>query len=631
MKGILGRLEKGRTIYIWDAETPPPNNDGLTVLWRGFTTKENKNELSLPQFVEDHAVDLRSRYLAWIYELGEIQVQGKRIVDHLELRPGFSYWWMTLLSEKSIFKSPQIFDVIKLFALEDIQKEIKPKKIILISGNKQLADVFKKWCRAVAVQFEIHLMKIEKVRLPLFKHIYKYFPQHLQAVIGLIRHVFRRIPFQPNYTAATNNADITFIDYFINLQPGASKSGIFSSNYWTGLVDFLSLSKVSTNWLHIYVPHEDLNTPCSAKELMARFEQSSGYKEHHVMLDGVISFAMAFRIFKDYCKIVRATTHLKDFDKFFRPANSSLDLWDLYKKEWVQGVHGSIAMASLIHFNLFENLLAEVHQQKIGFFLLENQNWEVAMIYAWKKNGHGRLVGVPHSTVRFWDLRYFHDPRTYKQVNRNQLPLPDQVALNGPVAINEYIQGKYPKSQLLEVEALRYIYLVRENRKDNNHMITDGLNILVCGDIDPVASHKMIKWLEEIYTELPKGTKITVKAHPAQPISPEAYPNLPMILTIEPLGNILQDFDIIYVSYITSAAVDAYCFGLPVIQVLDGAAFNMSALRGLEGVTYVTRPMELAVALKSVNRRSVAPAGNFFYLDIHLSRWREILSPFILN
>jgi surface carbohydrate biosynthesis protein (TIGR04326 family) len=154
---------------------------------------------------------------------------------------------------------------------------------------------------------------------------------------------------------------------------------------------------------------------------------------------------------------------------------------------------------------------------------------------------------------------------------------------------------------------------------------------LVCGDIDARATHKMMQWLEEIYTALPQNTTVTVKSHPAQDISAEIYPHLPMVITREPLGNILRDYDVVYASYITSAAVDAYCSGLPVVQVLDGAAFNMSALRGLEGVTYVTDPMELAAALISSQKKESVISETYFYLDKDLPRWRGILSSEILN
>lgn len=630
-KDLLSGQKKSGTIHVWDMNLTPPANDDITVLWSGFAENGTAKIISIPQFVEENAMDLRSRYLVWIHELGEKQLNGKSVVDHFAIRNGFSYWWLTLLSEKSIFKSPQIFDVIKLFALEDIQKEVRPVKIVLTSANKKMAKIFKTWCNNIQVEFELHLLDKKEKAPSFFLKVYRSLPDTLLAVLGLVRHVLLRFPFRRKYKAATNNADITFVDYFINLEPGAVKSGVFHSNYWTELVNFLRLSKTPTNWLHMYVPHGELNTPGAAAKLMSRFDKGSNHKEHHVILDGVIGFTMAFRICRDYYRIVKTASKIKKIKESFSPAHSALDLWDLYEDEWIQGTRGTIAMASLINFNLFENIFSEVHQQKLGVFLLENQNWEIAMTYAWQKNGHGRLVGVPHSTVRFWDLRYFHDPRTYEQKTRNPLPMPDLVALNGSVAMKAYIEAQYPTAQLVEAEALRYFYLNDENKKDESQTQSTGLKVLVCGDIDPGASHKMMQWLEEVYADLPYGTTITVKSHPAHDILPADHPRLPIRVTREPLGKILQDYDVVYASYITSAAVDAYCSGLPVIQVLDGAAFNMSALRGLGCVTYVTGPVELFAALSSTDKKKSMASGSYFYLNNDLPRWRGILSPAIYN
>ena len=75
---------------------------------------EKDNIFSLPQLVDKEKKHLRSKYLELLYDLGEIRIDGKRLVDCLEIRPNFSYWWMTQLSEKcNAIKSPQINNAIK--------------------------------------------------------------------------------------------------------------------------------------------------------------------------------------------------------------------------------------------------------------------------------------------------------------------------------------------------------------------------------------------------------------------------------------------------------------------------------------------------------------------------------------
>ena len=97
-------------------------------------------------------------------------------------------------------------------------------------------------------------------------------------------------------------------------------------------------------------------------------------------------------------------------------------------------------------------------------------------------------------------------------------------------------------------------------------------------------------------------------------------------MTNAPLVELLSDCDVAYTSNITSAAVDAYCSAIPVVQVLDGNTFNMSPLRGLKGMTYVTNPKELAAALGNAQQHECTLAEPYFFLDNALPRWRRLFS-----
>ncbi|MBU0545449.1 MAG: carbohydrate biosynthesis protein, partial [Proteobacteria bacterium] len=83
--------------------------------------------------------------------------------------------------------------------------------------------------------------------------------------------------------------------------------------------------------------------------------------------------------------------------------------------------------------------------------------------------------------------------------------------------------------------------------------------------------------------------------------------------------------DVVFTSNITSAAVDACCAGIPVVQMLDGYTFNMSPLRGLKGVMYVANPIELAKALLNARYRESLVVEPYFYLDGDLPRWMQLL------
>jgi surface carbohydrate biosynthesis protein (TIGR04326 family) len=224
-------------------------------------------------------------------------------------------------------------------------------------------------------------------------------------------------------------------------------------------------------------------------------------------------------------------------------------------------------------------------------------------------------------------LRYFFDPRNYQRTGKNDVPLPDKVALNGPAAKAAYRKGGYPSDQMVEVEALRYLYLadLPPIQSVANAPLSSALLVLVLVDYLPTVTHRQMQWLVEAAALLPPDTRYIVKAHPSCPVKASDYPSLHLQITALPLAKLLSECDVVYSSNITSAAVDAYCAGLPVVSVLDSNSSNMSPLRGMEGVMYVTNPTELAAALRTARDCAFVVAESYFCLDKGLPRWRKLL------
>lgn len=618
------------TFLIWDGEGVPPKGKWIPVLWRSYGEGDDLMH-SIPRLVEARADALRERFLAWVYDLGEVHIEGKRLVDHLELRPGFSYWWMTLIVEKSnAYKSLQIIDVLKMFALEDLVGNHSVSTIILVSGKKTLAQSFRQWCKNVGMTFEWRQTKQTDTKEAWIKRLYLSLPYQIQAGLGLLRYVKQRWPLRQAGTPelAKSTANITFCSYFDNLDKGATDQSRFFSFYWTILPETITNNGFSTNWLQLYVQDELNPTAQHAQGLITCFNRNNTKSQCHTTLDGVLGWSVIVGTLRDYGRVVRAGLRLGKARRQFRPADSNIDLWPLYKQDWRNSTYGATAMSNCLFLNLFEHTLECLPLQRLGVYLQENQAWEMSFIHAWKAAGHGLLIGAPHSTVRYWDLRYFFDPRNYQRTGKNDLPLPDKVALNGPAAMEAYRKGGCPADQIVEVEALRYLYLagLPPIQRVVNAPSTVSLRVLVLGDYLPAVTRRQMQWLLDAAPLLPPDISYIVKAHPNCPVKASDYPLLHLQITSLPLTELLGECDVAFSSNITSAAVDAYSVGIPVVSVLDGDSFNMSPLRGLSGVRFVTSPTELAEALSN---RSVLDRGckrtDYFTVDSALPLWRALL------
>ena len=137
----------------------------------------------------------------------------------------------------------------------------------------------------------------------------------------------------------------------------------------------------------------------------------------------------------------------------------------------------------------------------------------------------------------------------------------------------------------------------------------------------------MMLLLEKAFKSLPANSVFTVKPHPNCPIRPEDYPSLKMRVTTEPISTLLADCDVAYTSAVTSAAVDAYCGGIPVVSARTPKTLNLSPLRDCEGTHFASTPEELARALIIAEAAAHSPdrMREFLIIDNKLTRWRKLL------
>ena len=618
------------SLLIWDAEGEPPDGEWTPVLWREFVSNVQPDAVSIPALIETNADLLKKRYLAWVYELGEKSIQGKRLVEHLQLRPGFSYWWMTLLAEKCNYsKSKQIDDAIRLMAFDEWATNQSVSRVVLSTSNKPLVECMRLWCTNLGVVFEWQRITKSIAPLSWVKRIYHAAPHTLQALAWLAYYLNDRWPLRGGGLKEWQQTGgrITFFSYLFNLDPDAAKQGCYKSRYWAHLPDTLQQEACKTNWLHLFVKDELSPTAKQAADTIRAFNKTGHGEQQHVTLDTFLSFSVVSRTLRDWCKLLWVGTSLRN--KLRTEQGNVLNLWPLFEHDWRKSMFGEFAMSNLLNINLFESALGCLPQQQLGVYLQENQGWELGLIQAWQAAGHNRLIGTPHSTVRFWDLRYFFDPRSYRRSGCLDLPMPNQVTFNGPAVRDAYKNGGYPVDDLVEVEALRYLHLSDTIVEAASATTSKNgtMRVLVLGDYMLSNTQRQMNLLAQAAPSLPAAMIITVKPHPACPIHVVDYPNLCMTVTMEPIAKLLAECDVAYTSATTSAAVDAYCAGVPIVSVLDSNTLNLSPLRGFEGVLFASTPEKLAAALASAAAapRTRDDRHKLFTLDPELPRWRKLI------
>jgi surface carbohydrate biosynthesis protein (TIGR04326 family) len=616
-----------RTLLIWDSADPPKDNYDNKILWQSYAVTDQEKVVSIPQLVEENDDELRSKYLSFIYDLGEAKIEEKKIVDYLELRSGFSFWWMTLLVEKCNYtKSPQIVNIIKLIALENWLENKDFTTIKIISINQELIESVRILTASLGLLFEAESLLTEK-KGSFIRNIYESLPNVLKALISTSHYIFNRWNLRGVGVESWKNSSATtlFVSYFFNLDSEELKNNKYKTGYWSKLPDVLEENSLKSNWLHLYVKNDFVPTTFSARKVVDNFNELSKGKQNHVYLDSFLSLSVVFLTLISWFGVLLKYRKIKYVVK-----KETKHYWPLIEEDIKVSLLGITALQNILFYNMFRRAMEMLPIQKKGIYLQENQGWEFGFISSWREFKHEQLIGVPHSTVRYWDLRYFFDSRSYKKKCGFALPLPDKVAVNGVEAKRQYIDAKYPIEDLVEVEALRYLQLEQYDEYDkdcNKDKSIDSL--LVLGDYLPENTRKQMLVLQNAYQLIPlkDKLKLIVKPHPMCPIVAEDFPELNMTITDKPIDNLINCCFIAYTSSVTSAAVDAYCAGKNVISLLDPTGLNLSPLRKSYNALFVRTGGELLKALKNSDeiKKNNSQSGKYFYLDKNLPKWKKLL------
>ena len=536
---------------------------------------------------------------------------------------------MTLLVEQNPWKSPAIGDAIRLLALEEIVAGHGASGLRLVSADRRLHKVLERFSLDLGLAYEWVRIPGQDSTAKGARGIYHALPQAVQAVLSLARHLRGRWPLRRADKSGWFGGDaaVFFCSYFLHLDRDAIAGGRFYSHQWEGLPKLLHDRGFRANWLQHYLESSAVPDVDVAKGLVRRVNLRRDEQGFHSFVDAYLSWGVVLRASASWLRLTALSFGLGEIKQAFRPAGSGFSLWSVLRGDWYASMRGPVAISNLLWIELFDEALRDLPHQPQGLFLCENHEWERAMIVAWRRHGHGRLIGVVHSTVRFWDLRYFTDPRTIRAPDRHALPQADLIALNGKAAVDAYLGVDFPQESIVECEALRYLHLndlpaVRGNVDARGN----ATRVLILGDAESLSTTAMLRLLEAAAPGIPAQVHYTVKPHPAVAIDAADYPSLNLEVVTAHLREIMRDFDIAYSANTTSAAVDAYFAGMPVVVMLDATELNYSPLRGRCGVRFVSTPGELAAALRPAPVQASPDREAFFFLDPELPRWKALFS-----
>jgi surface carbohydrate biosynthesis protein (TIGR04326 family) len=237
------------------------------------------------------------------------------------------------------------------------------------------------------------------------------------------------------------------------------------------------------------------------------------------------------------------------------------------------------------------------------------------------------MIGYAHVTVNPMEMLY-----TISDFEKDTLPLPDFIAVNGIRSKEVLIKSGFPADRIQVIGSLRYenVKLPFKAREFHNDKI-----ILVVLSADINRSLEMIIKSLIAFTGL-EGVSVLLKPHPTMKLSflEQYLRQLPenFSITNKSISQSLPAIDIMIYNDST-AAVEAAINAIPLIHMKSDYSIDIDPFGGINLVPSAGSPeglREIALGIiqgkKELTHNISVTAEEFFFEPVHLDRLEQLLS-----
>lgn len=607
-----------KTAIIWHRHDSPPRSNDLLLLWNSFE-QNDEHSVSVPRFIEDHDIEIRRRLLACIRDIKLAEVDGRSVAQHLAIDDRTSYWWLTLFALKRWTGSSNIPLACKVIAAHMILEQSGIKHVGLQCESEKDRVVLAK-CFSSFMQPENRHWFRSALNQGLF--FFTIVTGVLGAVGSLLKYCINARAVEATTDRIGESRDLVFVDFLAGIDYEKMQSGQFVSTYWGELPTLiLEQERLSTEWLHVFPKNMNADEIRSANhdlQLLNQFTPNS-----HSMLLSKPNIALIRSSVQTYLHLMRQYLRFKGAIRITSTSNDVKSIWPLFEHEWHESLIESTAIRhSLLHHSI-NQFVRRMPRTSTVVYLMENQPWESVFVQAFRRYQTGRLIGVAHSTVRFWDIRYFQDEREHFDVGLERIPYPDLVVTNAQEAFEMLCENTSVSEKVFLGEALRYGYLNHFSNKIKNH--STEKRILILGDFLPTANDVLMRLVGDALFQAKEQFVLDIREHPVCSFSEQQLGKFVSRVTTDSLQDLLTKADAIITTSSSSSAVESIMLGIPTIIVVDPLSLNYSPFRKTTRGTFVTTAAELAAALDGLPSDSVRTAADYFCLDDQYPRWKGLI------
>ena len=525
------------------------------LLWNDFNLDKNNNIYSINKLIEKDKIYYRKKILSLgnIY-LNKIWRKSKLnfIIDN-----NFDYFFLSSIFHQSAYhKNSLHLLTVKFLVIRDFIKLRNFSKVYINISDNNFSKLIYKYCISKNIKVEIKYLNKNRFNSIFLKFIKK--KNYLKQILFMISKISLK---EKKFSAKKD--DIIIFDIFIHFSLDKLKKGNYKSSYWNSLVHTIKKNNLKVKWIHLFYPSKTIRFLRDANKI-TKILNSKSKDTSHLILDNLFSFKSATKALIKYFKIV--TIYLIHRKSLIIKKSSSLSEFNNILGPYISdSFMGHKLLRNIFFYECFNNLVNAIDKPKMGIYIMENIDFELILNYLWKKKINSELISFPHSSARFWDLRYF-----FLNQNNSKKLFPNKVLIHSKDTLDWAENIKISSKDIIPVESLRYEDLILKKNFIKKKIFK---NFLVFTDLDETINKAQLKILEKY-----EDKNFFIKIHQGDSINRANYKNISFIKNFD---NNFDDYDCIILSNASGAVFKPYYENLPFLIHSDTRLFNLNPILDL--------------------------------------------------
>lgn len=621
--------QRSGTFTIWCSPDHVPQRDRPTVLWESFRQNHpgDEDRHSIPALVIRDQVRIRSLLLKAL-SVPEFSPKHSGSKTNSRYEIDSLFWAMSLPSQLPLLAGSAAYELARTRALLDLLDAKKPGAVVMVQPPRELLKVVSDWCAKNSSALSVpnrtkHPKSLcRKLDISRWK---RFVPGVIKAFLIVTKRAAMSLMItRTGQKHRLKNVANVFVGY-IDSESLNAPSQKRDHKFWGSLVKVVNGHNQASVFLHIDHVSRNRRQRNTARRALHAESSRHQHTQHHLLEDflapmGIVRAINWYLAMRKSAKVVT--------EEAVRKSSSEMG----FNTGWLissvvrDAVYGATAMRNALWLSTFDEVARQLNPQRV-VYLMENQAWEKALLRS--MGTEVESYGFIHSSVRFWDLRYFFP--SVEEGPTQLFPSPKKILVGSSGDRETLTNGGITKGLIHEVEALRYLYLSESSGPTTAVSENSAAaEILIVGDYDTTYSQHQIALANTIHSAMggETGPKVRFRPHPSNSSQLTTLTSDILISGGRGFQEDLEDASVIICSHLSSASIDAEASGKPTIIVPDARFFVDGLTESAHRIvcTSVEEMLPLLNSLLTGSKKAYKKTvPNGLFLDNSLPRWQALL------